>query len=61
MLGLSQKEMAERIGIADKTYNKKELNPSSFKVGEVDKILDISGLDYRQIIFLPNKFTTVNK
>lgn len=52
--GISQSEMAERLGISLVTYNKKETGKIEFKRDEIEKIaviLELSISDVDEIFF----------
>ncbi len=55
-LGLTQMQMAEKLGVSKETY----LNYENYKtypdVNIVKKIIKISKVDFNDIIFLPNKY-----
>lgn len=60
-LGLTQTEMAEKLGISKETY----LNYENYKtypdVNIVKKIIEISQIDFNDIIFLPNNYAKSEK
>ena len=43
--GLSQEEVAEKLGVHRETFRKYENNPSSIEIGTFLKILDIYDID----------------
>lgn len=47
--GMTQKEMADKIGIASATYNHKENGIAYFSFNEILKILDILGCKFEDI------------
>lgn len=55
-LGLTQMQMAEKLGVSKETY----LNYENYKtypdVNIVKKIIKISKVDFNDIIFLPNNY-----
>lgn len=55
-LGLTQMQMAEKLGVSKETY----LNYENYKtypdVNIVKKIIKISKIDFNDIIFLPNNY-----
>lgn len=60
-LGLTQTEMAEKLGISKETY----LNYENYKtypdVNIVKKIIEISQVDFNDIIFLPSNYAKSEK
>lgn len=60
-LGLTQIEMAEKLGISKETY----LNYENYKtypdVNIVKKIIEISQVDFNDIIFLPSNYAKSEK
>ena len=52
-LGLKQSEMAEKLGVARDTYKNYESYKTYPDVNIVKKIVDISNVDFNDIIFLP--------
>lgn len=60
-LGLTQMQMAEKLGISKETY----LNYENYKtypdVNIVKKIIKISKVDFNDIIFLPNNYAKSEK
>lgn len=54
---MSQKEIAEKIGISPKAYWYKERKPESFSVGEAFRLANVVGLDIYDIIFVPEQTT----
>lgn len=53
--GLTQEEVAKRIGMASRTFCKKECNPETFTVGEIKRLAEI--LDVEEEIFFSEKVT----
>lgn len=51
-LGLSQDDMASKLGIVRQTYAKLERNPENLTVGDARRICDILGKKLADIIFL---------
>lgn len=47
--GLTQKKVAESIGISATSYNTKENGKSPFSQWEVEDLLDFFGVSYREI------------
>lgn len=45
----TQKQMADRLGIGEKTYNRKELGVYNFKVSEIREIRLIFNLDMEEL------------
>ena len=60
-LNLSQFEMAEKLGISIKTYQNYETYKTYPDIPIVKKIIQISNLDFNDIIFLPNEFAKNEK
>lgn len=60
-LGLTQMKMAEKLGVSKETY----LNYENYKtypdVNIVKKIIEISKVDFNDIIFLPNNYAKSEK
>ena len=54
--GLTQKEAAKRLNISVKTLQNYEHRNSFPNVAVIKKIEDLYGLDYNNIIFLPNNY-----
>ena len=52
-LNLTQEEMADKLGVSTKTYQNYENYKSYPDVEIVKKIVELSGLDFNDIIFLP--------
>ena len=44
MCGFTQKDIAEKLSIAEKTYCKKENNPDDFSIGEFKKLSFVLGV-----------------
>lgn len=53
--GLTQFELAKKIGVPQSTYNVWERNPDSIKVGNVVKICNALEVKPQDIIFFDNK------
>lgn len=53
--GLTQFELAKKIGVPASTYNVWERNPDSIKVGNVVKICNALEVNPQDIIFFDNK------
>lgn len=60
--GITQKEMAENIGMSHMTYFRKENGVRVFNVDEVKKIADFLDLDIDEVneIFFANSITKRN-
>lgn len=60
-LGLTQMQMAEKLGVSKETY----LNYENYKtypdVNIVKEIIKISKVDFNDIIFLPNNYAKSEK
>jgi Predicted transcriptional regulators len=54
--GLSQKGLAEVLGISEESYRNKELGKTQFKMNEMFELATIFDEDVGKI-FLPTKFT----
>lgn len=52
--GYTQKEVAEKLGVSNKTVNNWEKGTSYPKADKVDAICKLYGVSYDHIIFLPN-------
>lgn len=52
-LNFTQEEMADKLGVSTKTYQSYENYKSYPDVEIVKKIVELSGLDFNDIIFLP--------
>ena len=48
---LSQREMAEKLGVCRHNYMKNEKNPERFTVGQAKKISEITGVPLDGIFF----------
>ncbi|GKX27821.1 hypothetical protein SH1V18_03010 [Vallitalea longa] len=59
-MGYTQVEMAKKLSITQKTYNRKELGIVDFNLREVTKIIDILKLDVDNVygIFFNDKLTS---
>ena len=55
-LNFTQKEMADKLGVSTKTYQNYENYKSYPDVEIVKKIVELSGLDFNDIIFLPEQY-----
>lgn len=55
-LGKSQQEMAEMLGISRETYQSYEKYKTFPDVPIIKKIIEISNIDFDDIIFLPEEF-----
>lgn len=55
-LNLKQDEMAEKLGITEKTYQSYENYKTFPDVQVVKKIVEMSKVDFNDIIFLPNEY-----
>ena len=55
-LGLTQAEMAEKLEISNKTYKNYENYKTYPDVMSIKKIIELSGVDFNDIIFLPNNY-----
>ena len=53
---LTQVELAEKLGMSEYSYIKKENGETEFKVSEVNKILEIFNARYEDI-FLSNEYS----
>jgi transcriptional regulator with XRE-family HTH domain len=53
--GLRQKDLAELLGISPATTNEKIRGKSEFKESEINKLIEITGMNYEEI-FLSNDF-----
>ena len=51
--GITQPEMAKRLGISVPTYVRWERKPDNIPVGKAYDIANIIGVDINEIIFLP--------
>lgn len=49
LVGMTQQEMAEKLGIAVSTYKKKEYGETEFTESEINKFLEITGSNYEEI------------
>ena len=49
--GLTQREMAKKLGVHVQTYRKWEKNPEIVEVGVAKKISNILGISYDNIFF----------
>lgn len=58
---MSQKEIAEKIGISPKAYWYKERKPGSFSVVEAYRFAKVVGLDINDIIFVPEDTTNAGE
>ena len=55
-LNLDQQEMANKLGISRKTYQNYEQYKTYPDIPIVKKIIEISNVDFNDIIFLPSEF-----
>lgn len=55
-LGLSQQEIAEKLGVSRETYQNYEAYKTFPDVATVKKIIEISNIDFNDIIFLPVEY-----
>ncbi len=55
-LGLSQQEIAEKLGVSRETYQNYEAYKTFPDVATVKKIIEISNIDFNDIIFLPIEY-----
>lgn len=55
-LGLSTKEFAEKLGITEDVLYNYENGRTVPDVVFADKLIELSGLSYEDIIFLPKKY-----
>ena len=55
--GLTQEKMAERIGVSGPTYVRMEKDPTRISIGKANKIAEVLGIAFENIIFLPNNDT----
>lgn len=55
-LGLTQSEMAEKLDVAKETYMNYENYKTYPDVNIVKKIINLSNVDFNDIIFLPNNY-----
>lgn len=55
-LNFTQEEMADKLGVSTKTYQNYENYKSYPDVEIVKKIVELSGLDFNDIIFLPEQY-----
>lgn len=53
--GLSQRELAERLGIALQTYNEYEKYRQLFRVDTMHKFVEVVGLPIEDILFYEEK------
>lgn len=51
--GFTQEDVARKLGIALRTFCKKESNPETFTVGEIKKLAEILGVE-EEIFFSEN-------
>lgn len=49
LTGITQIEMAEKLGLSSKAYNYKENGRWAFKELEINMLLDLTGLTYEQL------------
>ena len=55
-LDLSQQEMAEKLGISRETYQSYEKYKTFPDAPIIKKIIDLSNIDFNDILFLPNEY-----
>lgn len=60
-LNFTQEEMADKLGVSTKTYQNYENYKSYPDVEIVKKIVELSGLDFNDIIFLPEQYAKSEK
>ena len=56
--GITQKEMADALGVVRQTYINWETRPMSLTIDKAFKIADILGVDINDIVFMPDDITT---
>lgn len=56
---MSQKEIAEKIGISAKAYWYKEKKPEAFSIGEALRFSKAVGIKFDKIIFVPEETANV--
>ncbi|MBS5799233.1 helix-turn-helix transcriptional regulator [Zhenhengia sp.] len=58
-VNLTQHEVAKKIGISTKTYNRKELGMADFSLHEVTSLIELLYLSFKEVneIFFENKIT----
>lgn len=59
--GLTQPQMAQKLGMSLKTYHYKEANPGKFILNEMLNFCSICGLDINDLIFVPKSETKVEE
>lgn len=59
-IGYTQKEMADKLGISQATYLKKERDVGQFKLGELVTICGITGVAFKDLI-LPQDLINVTE
>ena len=55
-LNLNQEEMAEKLGVTKKTYQNYESYKTFPDVSIIKKIIEMSNVNFDDIIFLPNEY-----
>ena len=55
--GITQKEMADALGVVRQTYINWETRPMSLTIDKAFKIADILGVDINDIVFMPDDLT----
>ncbi|MBQ6547286.1 MAG: helix-turn-helix transcriptional regulator [Bacilli bacterium] len=55
-LNLTQSEMAEKLGVSKETYQNYENYKTYPDVPVIKKIIELSNIDFDDIIFLPNQY-----
>lgn len=55
-LGLKQEEMAKKIGVSTDTWKNYENYKTFPDASVIKKIIEISKIDFNDIIFLPNEY-----
>lgn len=53
-MGLNQKAAADKIGVSNKTLSNWENGKSFPDVPHIEKMCDLYGVSYNDLIFLPN-------
>lgn len=54
MVNISQKEMAQRIGVAEMTYHRNENYESGMRIDKAYKFCEVVGLGIDEVLFYKN-------
>lgn len=58
---MTQKQAADKLGVSNKTLNNWETGKSMPKADAINKICEVYGIDYDNLIFLPSGSVKPNR